>query len=79
MTKHKRSDLSIQRRMAKRFVSANSFHDRQKQEDVNIKTSAQISEFLAAVIECPVHQEVPGSFVRGEVLSNGYGTGTLQR
>lgn len=75
---HKRDRFNKQRRLARLFVLQSCFRDRELQEGVNIKTSADISIHLSEVTQEPVEQAVPSAFLKGEVLFDGYGRGSLQ-
>ena len=72
-----RSLASIQRTYISRLISQESHRDLQLAESINTLTPKQIEETLMdkyGVVATPYHLR----HIRGEVLSNARGTGSLQ-
>jgi hypothetical protein len=74
--RHKRSDLSQQRRFIKRLIMQCAFQDRQRSETVNIISR----EDIAASASQAFDYVLPGltNYEQGEVLADSRGTGSLQ-
>lgn len=75
--RHTRSEESEQRRFIKRLVMQSAFQDRQRSETVNLLTPSQIAASAVSAFDY-VLPELTSNFMRGEVLSDGRGNGTLQ-
>jgi hypothetical protein len=74
----KRSDYATQRREAARIVSQHALRDLQVKETINLLTPPELAYALSNVLGT-YDPEVAASFERGEVLSNAYAEGSLQR
>jgi hypothetical protein len=74
---HARSSVAVQRRIAARIVGAAAHFDRETKERVNTLSQG---ELIVAVVkqvgDCAV--VTFSKYERGEVLTNGQGTGTQQ-
>jgi hypothetical protein len=74
--RHKRSIISQQRRFIVQLVTQSAFQDRQRSETVNILSRDAILASAAKAFEFVL----PGlaNYERGEVLTDGRGSGSLQ-
>lgn len=74
--RHKRSELSQQKRFIKRLVTECAFQDRQRSETVNILSRGEIAASASQAFD----YVLPGlaNYELGEVLSDSKGTGSLQ-
>ena len=78
LARDKRSDRATQQREAARIVSQHALRDLQVKESINLLDSGEIAYYLTNSLGTydPV---VAASFDRGEVLSDMYRRGSLQR
>jgi len=74
----KRSDRATQRREAARIVSQHALRDLQLKETINLLTPPEIAYELTNALGT-YDPQVTASFEKGEVLSDMYCRGTLQR
>ena len=76
--KQRISDRAIQRREAARIVSQHALRDLQIKETINLLTPPELAYALTNALGT-YDPEVAASFERGEVLSDMYCRGSLQR
>lgn len=74
--RHKRSEVSQQRRFIKRLVLQCAFQDRQRSETVNILSGEAIAASASQAFDCVLSGLA--NYVKGEVLADSRGTGSLQ-
>lgn len=78
MSRHRRSVEAQQRRYINRLVSTNSYKDYSKQENINILSPEQLECRLVEKFG-DVRTGIHLQFAKGEVTSDPYGRGSLQR
>jgi hypothetical protein len=74
--RHKRSDLSQQRRFIKRLIMQCAFQDRQRSETVNILSREAIATSAGQAFDYVLSGLT--NYELGEVLADSRGTGSLQ-
>jgi hypothetical protein len=74
--RHKRSEVSQQRRFIKRLVTQCAFQDRQRSETVNILSREAIASSASQAFDYVLSGLA--DYERGEVLADSRGTGSLQ-
>jgi len=67
--------------MVKDYILRVSFYDGKKAETVNLATTDQIHDFCASSLlpDEPLNPQVYNCYVKGEVLLDSRGTGSLQQ